>query len=258
LHFDDRALACQRLLGRQALHVARTVWKVAAAATPDARSEIESARTAAHGHLVERCGPAGARDYDSTQLAAYLDLAQVHVTELATRAGEAASADCRAALLQHGRALMSARISAVGACLLAAQYLHATEAAQDTTLRAGRVDRHVVRRLAAERAAAELRVDITCADAHRRGPDADTLLGRVERAGARAARDTARACHHREGDPGRAAVARFLRTVACRGDDLISAAYATAKDDLSEQRARRSQGGRPLSDYFPCLSGGAE
>ena len=258
LHFDGRALACQHLLGERALRFARAVWMLAPAATPDAGTQVESIRTEAHTDLVGICGPSGSRDYDGTQLDAYLDLARVHVTELVTRAGEAASADCRAALLKHGRTLMSARIRAVTACLLAAQRLHATEAAQATTLQAGRVDRDLMRRLAAQRAAAEFRVDAACADAHVPARDSDTLLGRVIRAQTQATRSTARACRRRNGDPGPATVARFLRTVACRADDLVSAAYATAKEDLSEQRTRRSQGGRPLSAYFPCLSGGAE
>lgn len=258
LHYDSRAIACQRRLGQRGLGLVRAAWTLLTNAETDTSATLDAAQAEAHADLVNHCGPAGSRDYDAVHLATYLDLASTHVAAMVAQAGEASSPTCRAALLQHGLAFVSTTMAKTNACLLAMQQLHATEAAEAEALRADPLDPKLPRRLAVRRAAAALQADIRCADAHRRGPDAETLPGRVLRARAQAAAAISRACGNRADDPDHAASDHFLRAAACGAGDLISAAFATAQADLAEQRTRRSQGRRPLSSYFACLAGGAE
>lgn len=87
------------------------------------------------------------------------------------------------------------------------------------------------------------------------GPDAKTMLGKIEAAQAQAVAAIKAKC----GSAGSGDftqdedIAAHIGMVRCRAEELLSASYHTAKHDLEQFNARPSQGGNSLDSYFPCL-----
>lgn len=259
LRFDAAALHCYRTLARESPRLLTAVWRALAdGASPD-DPVIEAARDAAMGTLLDACAAAGSNDYDERRLRSYLDLIVQRATaivrdEIATR-----QPNCGAAMATQGARYVAARARRLAACLLAVQRFHATEAIAAVPVTTTDPVRRA--RLLAQAARreqnADIRADLRCANTeNRRLDDSQTLLGIIEDRRRRAAHAIRLGCH--EGMLGTGGRRRFLREVGCMTDEIISAGFATARNDLAERRARRSQGGMPLSSYFACLVGGAE
>lgn len=120
--------------------------------------------------------------------------------------------------------------------------------------------------------AALARAEKACADAAGSGPDARTLLGRLDALEKKVVSDVQMKC----GLPGGSTLdgrtipstatndwdVISLRThfgmVRCRAEELLGAGYPGAPHELETFTARPSQGGNPLPEYFPCLRSKAE
>ena len=103
-------------------------------------------------------------------------------------------------------------------------------------------------------AQAEAAAEKVCANAHGKGPDAQTLLGRLAAAKSDALAMIQRKCGGAgSNDFTDDAISAHLGMVECRVFGLVAAGYFAARTDLRKFNARASQGGRPLGDYFPCF-----
>lgn len=221
--YSAAALRCRRAL-------ARGVWEFAG----DELASVRDGVTAAAGpdRVLERlqrdCEAGTAALYDARELRALLALVRDRVARLPT----AARATCQPVVRRALTAVLRGFGSALGPCLLRVEAARAREAAR-LPVASGLV--------ASACGATE-------------GPavsDSATPLGRVIARRARVRARLARAC----GDDTQATA--LLRAAHCTAAEILSAVHPGAKDDLGAFTARRSQGGRPLAEYFPCLRGGA-
>ncbi|HXJ34026.1 MAG TPA: hypothetical protein VMS22_08275 [Candidatus Eisenbacteria bacterium] len=257
LRFDAAALDCYRTLARETPRFLAAVWQAAAdGAVPDDPA-ITNARDATTATLLAVCGAAGSNDYDERRLRSYLDLIVQRTAALVGDAITPRQSSCGSAMAEQGSEYGVMRTRRLTACLLAVQRLHATEAT--AALPIPTTDPMQRARLLAQAArrqrVASIRADARCAGESQR-PDTQTMLGIIEGRRRRAARAIRLGCN--EDTLGTAGRRRFLNDVGCMADEIVSAGFATARNDLAERRARWSQGGRPLSTYFGCLVGGAE
>jgi hypothetical protein len=144
---------------------------------------------------------------------------------------DAASVACQKAVGKQVRSFIGKKQGLLAKCLDKLQVVRAREvAALDvTTALAG-----------AERA---------CADASGPGPDAATMLGKIESARTRALAAIQGACPALDGN----AVIAHLGLAGCRAEEIMAASYSGARADVARFTTRPSQGGGPLSDHFSCL-----
>jgi hypothetical protein len=80
------------------------------------------------------------------------------------------------------------------------------------------------------------------------GSDSNTLVDRIAQAQRRALAAVRSHC----GTADFAHLRRVVMEAGCRADDVTSAVFPTAKEDLGTIMA----GDLPLGDHFPCLVGG--
>ncbi len=191
--------------------------------------DIRNARDRALAALLRACGADGADLYDERELRALLGLAACRVESVLGQL-HAAPPACRPTTTRHLARLMQTIGQALGRCLVRAE-----------TARA---------RAESGLPVSQRMVETVCADARGSSPDAATPLGRIAARRGRARRE-ANAC---SGTPSSQAI---VRAAACAASEVVSAIHPGAKDDLASFPVRRSQGGRPLAEHFPCLRGGA-
>lgn len=109
-------------------------------------------------------------------------------------------------------------------------------------------------------ASAQAAAEVACADATGSGPDAKTMLGRIQTAEQKAVDGIAEKCGATgSGDYSETNdVTAHVNLAQCRTEELISASYGFAQANLASFTARASQGGNPLDQSFPCLVPQAE
>jgi hypothetical protein len=194
------------------------------------REGLARGRLVLRDALLRRCGPEGSGDHDAEELLAYIGLASCRVSAVMAHAATGGGR-CGVVAGEQAWQFMRTKGRRLAACLRRQETLTA--------------------RLMSSGPSSPRPVEVACAPGRGYGSDADSLLGRVRRARRRAAAAIGRGC-------GAATPPDLLAAAACAVDDIASAAHLDAKSALGQLRARPSQGGRPLSDYFPCLRGGHE
>jgi hypothetical protein len=109
-------------------------------------------------------------------------------------------------------------------------------------------------------AAAQVAAEAACADASGTGPDAKTMLGRLQAAEQKAVDAIAEKCAAAgSGDyPETNDIKAHVNMAQCRVEELISASYGFAQANLASFSTRASQGGAALDQSFPCLVPQAE
>jgi hypothetical protein len=140
---------------------------------------------------------------------------------------------CQAGVGKSIEVLVRSIYAELRGCLDAVQLVRAADAA----------------RLDSSRALA--RAEARCAGGR---TDAATMIGRVQRAEAKARAAITRRC-----GPGASkdlddhAIAQHVGLARCRAEGIVAASYFRARTYLRLFTARDSQGGRPLHEYFPCV-----
>jgi len=103
-------------------------------------------------------------------------------------------------------------------------------------------------------AAAQAAAEKACADASGSGPDASTMLGRLDAARAKALADIQGACGvSGSGSYADDDITQMLGLASCRAQELVAGTYGVAHEQLEEITVRPSQGGDSVAAHLPCL-----
>lgn len=151
---------------------------------------------------------------------------------------DSASVTCQKTVAKAVRKLIGTQYKLLSKCLDKVQAWKAKDAAGESSA-----------------AAAQASAEVACADASGTGPDANTMLGRVQAAKQAAVDAIAAKCGATgSGDyPEINDVKAHVNMAGCRGEELISASYGFAQANLEGFSLRASQGGGTLDGAFPCL-----
>lgn len=222
--YTPAALRCRRVLARAVRDVVSDELALALGmGSPPAE------HAPALGRMLRACGPQGAAIYDERELQALVELIRQRIASL-TRTAAATSSTCRSVIGVPLTTILRGASSAFESCLLRAEAARA--------------------RAEAALAVAPGLVESACGGHDGSRPIHATPLARIMRDRARAQARIVRGCG--EDVPARP----LVRDAQCVAAEILSAVHPGAKEDLAAFTAWRSQGGRPLADYLPCLRGG--